>query len=144
MFLAKPRLAISQLQWTQAKKTPVCSVCSKVRADVGVESYPEAGSNCLEKSLVAGRDSQIFPQNDQFLEAENNESWGLIWNDSTSLTSCWSQRKKTTAKNRWSQRLDKFPLHKKPPLKSNEFAPEKWLEDDGVWFWNGRFSGDVR
>ena len=46
MFLAKPRLAISQLQWTQAKKNKSAQR-ERVRADVGVESYPEAGSNCL-------------------------------------------------------------------------------------------------
>ena len=38
MFFAKPRLAISLVQWTQPKKTHPSAQRDKVRADVGVES----------------------------------------------------------------------------------------------------------
>ena len=64
MLFAKLRLAISRLQWTRAKRIKSAQR-DKVRADVAVES-DERQEVIASKSLVAGRDSQIFrQQNDQ-------------------------------------------------------------------------------
>ena len=72
MFLAKPRLAISQLQWTQAKKTSLLkgTRSGRMLAWKVIRRQEVIACNCL----VAGRDSQIFPKMTRFWEAENNES----------------------------------------------------------------------